>query len=526
MPPEEEIGSQDKGDASLGWVVVNLIGRVWLPVAVFGVFLAALLYRPEVYELFLENSRWVSVGLFTYGVQIGAWLSLGFLVNRLITVFFWDGFIGGISERRVPRLPKDVTGILIFSVVALAIASTVFDKDTTKIIAASGAVSVVVGLALRTVILDLFMGLAIHVDRPFKLGDWIMVHQNRVETHIVAEVIEVNWRTTRLRTTKNNMVVVPNSRLGETIVTNYMEPKPHFRLDLDFTIDFEVPSERAIRVLTAGIRAAAEHRGILDKPEPEVRMKESTLEGMVYEVRYFILPKHISPNDSKHVVNRTVLEHLIHSGIMPAHSKEEVFLSRRERRTLDSSLEEDLHQLLTRSQLFRELSAGEFKGLFQEMRKHTLEEGEVVYQQQEEGDSMFVCLEGLLSSSVNFEGERGVKVQTIRAGQYFGEKAVLGDSSRNTTITTDTEVLLYEISREAFESVLNQHKGLRDQLQASVDKTGEAVNKKVKQAIEERAAQPVARKKTAMQKVAQAFFPGMFDDDEEPEKKGGGANDG
>ncbi|MDC0219291.1 mechanosensitive ion channel family protein [Verrucomicrobia bacterium] len=523
MPPEEEIGSQDKGDASLGWVVVNLIGRVWLPVAVFGVFLAALLYRPEVYELFLENSRWVSVGLFTYGVQIGAWLSLGFLVNRLITVFFWDGFIGGISERRVPRLPKDVTAILIFSVVALAIASTVFDKDTTKIIAASGAVSVVVGLALRTVILDLFMGLAIHVDRPFKLGDWIMVHQNRVETHIVAEVIEVNWRTTRLRTTKNNMVVVPNSRLGETIVTNYMEPKPHFRLDLDFTIDFEVPSERAIRVLKAGIRAATEHRGILDKPEPEVRMKESTLEGMLYEVRYFILPKHISPNDSKHVVNQTVLEHLIHSGIMPAHSKEEVFLSRRERRTLDSSLEEDLHQLLTRSQLFRELSAGEFKGLFQEMRKRTLEEGEVVYQQQEEGDSMFVCLEGLLSSSVNLEGGKGVKVQTIRAGQYFGEKAVLGDSSRNTTITTDTEVLLYEISREAFESVLTQHKGLRDQLQASVDKTGEAVNKKVKQVIEEMAAQPVARKKTAMQKVAQAFFPDMFDDDVGPEKKGGGA---
>ena len=525
MAPKEEIGSQDKGDASLGWVIVKVVGRIWLPAAIFGTFLLALVNREDIYNEFLENGTFITEGIFVYGVQIGAWLSSGFLVNRLVAVFFWDGFIGSISERRIPRLPKDVTAILIFSVVALAIASTVFDKDTTKIIAASGAVSIVVGLALRTVILDLFMGLAIHVDRPFKLGDWIMVHQNRVETHIVAEVIEVNWRTTRLRTTKNNMVVVPNSRLGETIVTNYMEPKPHFRLDLDFTIDFEVPSERAIRVLTAGIRAAAEHRGILDKPEPEVRMKESTLEGMIYEVRYFILPKHISPNDSKHVVNRTVLEHLIHSGIMPAHSKEEVFLSRRERRTLDSSLEEDLHQLLTRSQLFRELSAGEFKGLFEEMRKRTLGEGEVVYRQQEEGDSMFVCLEGLLSSSVNLEGEGDVKVRTIRAGQYFGERAILGDSGRNTTITTDTEVLLYEISREAFESVLTQHKELRDQLQASADKTGEEVKKKVKQAVEEKAAQPVARKKTAMQKVAQAFFPGMFEDDEESEKRGGETDD-
>lgn len=503
---------------------VKVVGRIWLPVAIFGAFLLALLNRQDIYDKFVENGLFISQVVFTYGVQIGAWVSLGFLVNRLTTVFFWDGLIGGISERRVPRLPKDVTAIIIFSIVALAIASTVFHKDTTKIIAASGAVSIVVGLALRTVILDLFMGLAIHVDRPFKIGDWIMVHQNRVETHIVAEVIGINWRTTRLRTTKNNMVVVPNSRLGETIVTNYMEPKPHFRIDLDFTIDFEVPSERVIRVLTAGVRAACENKGILDKPEPEVRMKESTLEGMVYEVRYFILPKHISPNDSKHVVNRTVLEHLIHSGIMPAHSKEEVFLSRRERRTLDVSLEEDLHQLLTRTELFRELSASEFKGLFAEMRKRTLGEGEVLYRQQEEGGSMFFCMEGLLSSSVNLDGEGDVKVRTIRAGQYFGEGAILGDSNRNTTITTDTEVLLYEISREAFESVLIQHKGLRDQLQASADKAGKEVKVKVRQAVEEKAAKPVVRKKTAMQKVAQAFFPGMFEDDEESKKWGGETN--
>ena len=70
MPPKEETGSQDKGDASLGWVIVKVIGRIWLPLAVFGVFLVALLYRPEAYKLFLENSRWVSVGLFTYGVQL------------------------------------------------------------------------------------------------------------------------------------------------------------------------------------------------------------------------------------------------------------------------------------------------------------------------------------------------------------------------------------------------------------------------------------------------------------------------
>ena len=487
---------------------MNLIARIWLPALVFVTFLIALLNRADLYERFLVNGRFVTEGLFTYGVQIGAWISAAFLANRLITVFFWDGFIGALSERPVPRLPKDVTGIVIFSIAGLAIASTVFDQDTTKIIAASGAVSIVVGLALRTVILDLFMGLAIHVDQPFKMGDWIMVHQNRVETHIIAEIIEINWRTTRLRTTANNMVVVPNSKLGETIVTNYMEPTPHFRMELDFVIDFEVPVERATRVLTSGIRAACEHRGILSKPEPEVRMKESSLNGMVYEVRYFILPRHISPNESRHEVNRTVLEHLVHSGIMPAHSKEEVTLSRGKQRVLDASLEGDLHQLLTRTELFRSLSAGEFAEVFPQMQKRKLAEGEVLYAQGTESDSLFVCLEGLLERFVNDPKGR-LKVNTLRAGQHFGVGAVLDSTARATTVEAGTEALVYEIPKAAIAPLLEKHDELKALLEEGVKQAAKQVQAKQDEAQRAKQSKAKGKKKTTMQKVMQSFFPGF-----------------
>ncbi len=491
---------------------MNFVSRIWLPVAVFVAFLLALLNRDGLYENFVANGRFVSEGLFTHGVQIGAWVSAAFLVNRLLTVFFWDGFIGALSERRVPRLPKDVTGIIIFSIAGLAIASTVFHQDTTKIIAASGAVSIVVGLALRTVILDLFMGLAIHVDRPFKMGDWIMVHQNRVETHIVAEIIEINWRTTRLRTTANNMVVVPNSKLGETIVTNYMEPTPHFRMELDFIIDFEVPVERATRVLTAGIRAACGLKGILAKPEPEVRMKEASLNGMVYEVRYFILPKDISPNESRHEVNRTVLENLVHSGIMPAHSKEEVTLTRGKQRTLDASLDEDLYQLLTRTELFRSLSAGEFASVFPQMQKCTLAEGEVLYAQGDAGDSLFVCLEGLLERFVDDPKGR-VKVDTLRAGQHFGVSAVLDGAARTTTVEAGTEALVYEIPKAAIAPLLEQHDELRDLLKKDAKQTAKQVRVKCEEAQRAKQSKAKGEKKTAMQKVMQSFFPGFTKSD-------------
>jgi len=500
---------------------MSILTRIWLPATVFAVFLLALFNRQELVDRFLENANFLTRNFVEYGVQIGVWLSAAFLMNRMIGVLFWDGFIRRLSDRPVPRLPRDLTAMVLFSVAVLAIISTVFQRDITSMLAASGVFGVIVGLALRTVILDLFMGLAIHIERPFKIGDWLMIHQNRVETHIIAEVIEINWRTIRLRTTRNNMVVVPNSKMGDTIVTNYMEPKPHFRIDLDFTIDFEVPSERVLRVMTAGLKAVTDGEGILDDPVAEVRIKDSTLEGAEYEVRFFILPAKISPNEARHVVNRSVLEHLIHSGITPAHAKEEIFLQRRERRALDASLDEDLYQLLTRTELFRKLNAAEFAAVFREMRKRDLAEGETLYAQGDAGDSMFICVEGLLASAITVRGQGEVKVETLRAGQHFGEGTIFKATSRTTTVTAEADSLVYEIERHVIEPLLDVRLDLREQLEKGLKQQTDRIKDSWREARRKKAEDQ--RKKTVhkspVKKVVQAFFPGMFEGAKESQEK-------
>ena len=500
---------------------MSILTRIWLPATVFAVFLLALFNRQELVDRFLENANFLTRNFVEYGVQIGVWLSAAFLMNRMIGVLFWDGFIGRLSDRPVPRLPRDLSAMVLFSVAVLAIISTVFQRDITSMLAASGVFGVIIGLALRTVILDLFMGLAIHIERPFKIGDWLMIHQNRVETHIIAEVIEINWRTTRLRTTRNNMVVVPNSKMGDTIVTNYMEPKPHFRIDLDFTIDFEVPSERVLRVMTAGLKAVTDGEGILDDPVAEVRIKDSTLEGAEYEVRFFILPAKISPNEARHVVNRSVLEHLIHSGITPAHAKEEIFLQRRERRALDASLDEDLYQLLTRTELFRKLNAAEFAAVFREMRKRDLTEGETLYAQGDAGDSMFICVEGLLASAITVRGQGEVKVETLRAGQHFGEGTIFKATSRSTTVTAEADSLVYEIERHVIEPLLDVRLDLREQLKKGLKQQTDRIKDSWKEARRKKAEDQPKKtvRKSPVKKVVQAFFPGMFESAKESQEK-------
>ncbi|MFP6901199.1 MAG: mechanosensitive ion channel family protein, partial [Opitutales bacterium] len=379
--------------------------------------------------------------------------------------------------------------------------------------------SVIIGFALRDVILDVFIGLAMHVERAFQIGDWVMLHQNRLETHIIGQIIEINWRTTRLRTTSNNMVVVPNSRLGETILTNYMQPKPHFRIDLRFVIDYSIPPNRAIRILMSGVKSLADGECILEDPEPEVRLEEATLNGQCYEVRFFILPVNISPNESKHVVNKSILEHLRRAGVTPSALKEEVFLSRgSERRQLDLEDDLDLHQILAESELMSELTDTEKDDLFQSMQRLELTSGEVLYQQGTSGDSMYLLAEGLLTSFVSMPAQQGeVKVEQIESGRHFGEDSLLTGKNRSSTVVASTDVIVFEMPKDAILKLARQRGDFLAMLNRDVALGAERIHRSKLAAASKHKASAARRKKKAAKgvtKAIQTFFTDLFPSNE------------
>jgi CRP-like cAMP-binding protein len=204
---------------------------------------------------------------------------------------------------------------------------------------------------------------------------------------------------------------------------------------------------------------------------------------------------------------------------MPAHSKEEVFLARREKRVLDASQEEDLHQLLTRTELFRSLSAKEFKEVFPKMHKRNLAEGEELYRQDEEGQSMFVCLEGLLTSSVTMPWQKDIGVETYRAGQHFGEGNILSDISRISTVIASTDVLVYEIDREDLAPMLEKHTDLQTQLEQGADKQAKKIKEKEEAAIRKRKSNSKPEKKSPIKSI-QTFFTSIFEQTEKEKDKG------
>lgn len=375
-------------------------------------------------------------------------LSAAWFLVRVIEVFVW-----GIAERRtgstIPRLIKDLVGAVLFLATGLIVAGAVFDYPVAGIWTATGLVGLVIGFALRNMIADIFSGIALNIDQPFKIGDWVKVYPRSVDP-MYGEVIEISWRSTRILKTDNTVMIVPNSLISSIIVTNLSAPTTINRFNLSFILEFGFDTQRALRVLLAGARST---RCVERNPEPKVLLNGATHYGVEYRVRYWIDVSRTSPRRARHEVTLKILEHLHHAGITLAYKKQDLYLSRMPNRALDSAT--DRASLLGRVELFAGLEKNEIDRLARHMHEVRFTAGQSVVKKGDAGDSMYIVVEGLLGvHSERNETSHGTRVGQIEAGSFFGEMSLLTGESRAATVIAETDAVVFEIRKDAIGRLL------------------------------------------------------------------------
>ena len=428
------------------------VRRLGVPLAVVAVFATASLYEQEI-VVKLGVATLASVrAFFPAALGVGIWISAAYFVNRLLAILLWDRL-----NRRVPipRLVRDVSAVLVYLLAATGIVGVVFDQPVGTFLAASGAGAIVIGLALQNIIADVFLGLVMNFDRPFEIGDFIQIAAGPA-----GRVVELSWRTTRLVTAEGNLVIVPNGRLGEMVVTNFSKPDPVGEFEVSVMLDFAVPVDRALRVLTAAVRSATETAGILEEPPPKARVRGLVGQAVEYKIKYFQDPRKAgreggpanpvaAPGLAQHEVWRAVLDQLNRAGLQPAMPKHDVHYAPLVPRQLDSRAAEDRVALLARVELFEGLTRDERTQLSVRMTERVFKEGASVIRRGEAGDSMFILCEGLLNVMIApQEGQPERRVARLQAGAFFGEMSALTGEPRSATLVAATEVLVFEIAKD------------------------------------------------------------------------------
>ncbi|HNM77433.1 MAG TPA: mechanosensitive ion channel family protein [Tepidiformaceae bacterium] len=203
-----------------------------------------------------------------------------------------------LDDQLVP-LVRQTANVFVVLVGTLFVLSNL-DVDVGALIAGLGIGGLAVALAAQDTIKNLLGGLTVLADRPFQVGDWIVVGDTE------GTVEKVGFRSMRIRTFKESLVTVPNGHLADHIVDN-MGVRPYRRYDTTLHLPLSTPTEQ-VQAFCEGVRALlrANERVRQDYFFCELeRIGDSTLEVLLY--CFFAAPDWSAELRAKHILNLDIL---------------------------------------------------------------------------------------------------------------------------------------------------------------------------------------------------------------------------
>jgi small-conductance mechanosensitive channel len=203
------------------------------------------------------------------GIFIIITLLVAILISNIITILMLGYLKVKKGFERTPGLLNKALSIIIF-LIAIIVILGYFKVDITPMIAGVGLGAVVLGLALQSTLANFFSGIHLLSDRPIDVGDYIEVDDN---TKGVVE--DIGWRSTRIRTLTDNLLIIPNGKLSESNITNFSKPKQDMSLWVPCGVAYESDLKKVEKV---ALEVAKEIQqtidGAIKEFEPVFRYRE------------------------------------------------------------------------------------------------------------------------------------------------------------------------------------------------------------------------------------------------------------
>jgi small-conductance mechanosensitive channel len=146
------------------------------------------------------------------------------------------------SALLITSLTQNLARLLVLAV-GLALILDGFGVHITGYLTTLGVAGLAVALALQEPLSNLFAGLFVTLAGQVRIGDYI-----RMDSGAEGYVIDFNWRSTRLQVPSGNVIIVPNAKLSQAIVTNFSLPFEDLAVTVDLAVDAASDLDRVERV--------------------------------------------------------------------------------------------------------------------------------------------------------------------------------------------------------------------------------------------------------------------------------------
>ncbi|MEO8483000.1 MAG: cyclic nucleotide-binding domain-containing protein [Acidobacteriota bacterium] len=346
----------------------------------------------------------------------------------------------------VPAIVQDTVTVVLVGVASL------FVFKSTNFVFGIGGSAVVLGFALQDTLGNAFAGLAIQIERPFRVGHWIKAAEDE------GRVVEITWRATKIRTKSGDLVILPNSVVAQQAIRNYSAPTVPTRLFVEVGIAYGTPPNEARDAILTAVQRVSR---VLATPAPEALLVDFAASAITYRARFWV--EEFDKDEVTKSDVRIAIYYELRRRNIEIPWPIQIEYSRHETPPDLVAQHESYRRSIAAVPVLASLSEDAYRALASASRERLFADGETIVSEGDAGQSMFVVRSGSVAITVG--PERHV-VAVTETGGYFGEMSLLTGEPRTATVTARGDATVLELAAADFRAFVQDHPDVIDHLAA------------------------------------------------------------
>jgi len=377
-------------------------------------------------------------------------IAVFWLIARGFDLVFLRWFVFHRTGFTTPALLRGLTYAL-FLIAAFSLFLIRMGYPITGFLVSTGVAVGIVGLALQSTLNDLFSGIALSLEKPFHIGEWI-----ELENKTVGQVIDLTWRSTRLKTFNNTILSIPNSKMAGFAINNLDRPDGAYGIWYTLRVSANVDPTLVVTVLSTALSHCSH---VLPKPTPTVRLNDASSTPYLYTVwvHYRGYLAHFRGQEQLYMEIHKALKN---AGVSPVGDIQEIRYSRATTlNPINPSIADSLRSL----DIFSELKQNEIDQIAKDSEYRLVAADTVLLRENTRSRHVYVVVNGSLESSITIKNGQRAPAEQFSTGDSFGWATIVTDQNAIMSVRATSDSLVLVINGECLQPILQAHESLRQQ---------------------------------------------------------------
>ena len=410
--------------------------------------------------------------LYLRSIRIAYWYTPTFILMLILKNEFIDrNDLDNVTK--IPNIIYIVVQVFIFCVPTLLVLSQVFGFELTGILATSGLITAIVGFALQPNLSNIFSGIFVNIEQPFKPHDWITIGDQ------TGKVIDVSWRSTRLRSFQNTEITIPNETVAKSIVTNWDRPDKEDMSEgfhIFTTLSFH-PHHDPAHISELLFDALKKVRPVDGRSELDLQWVKFTGVdefGLRFHIA-FDCTSRMMKNSQENVVMLEIYKVMRHAGVNMTPGLLQNFLKpdvglgaleqyTRSHKDFQSTLSDkgNIYNesiknqvLLKQVPLFSNLDQDQIEIIAETSERLQFAKGQTIIKQGESDNRLFIIADGVVSIELNQADGSKTELGRLGVGEFFGEMALMTGEPRTADVIALRSTLLLVVQKQTIKNIFS-----------------------------------------------------------------------